>query len=219
MLSAALIPTARHGRRRPGDGDGGPGDGRLGRWLGGLSPALAFLILLIISLAIGFVATFILLDRLAAIHPGVRGALDLRLLPIPLWLPTAVLLGSSVSLAIATRAVRRAGYETMRRALVIAFLLGMLFLLLQLVNFSVAAERFRATQALDVKAFYVLVAMHGAHLIGGLAPLAFVTVRSLLGWYSAQRWEGMRYCAIYWHFLDAVWLAIVGWLVFVVPKP
>ncbi len=58
----------------------------------------------------------------------------------------------------------------------------------------------------------MLIALHAAHVIGGLIPLGVVTGRSLRGAYHAGRHAGVRYVATYWHFLDAVWLIMFGLL-------
>lgn len=58
----------------------------------------------------------------------------------------------------------------------------------------------------------MLIALHAAHVVGGLVPLGIVTGRALRGWYDARHAEGVRSCALYWHFLDVVWLTMFGLL-------
>jgi heme/copper-type cytochrome/quinol oxidase subunit 3 len=60
--------------------------------------------------------------------------------------------------------------------------------------------------------FYVLTGLHAAHVIGGLPPLMLVWWRARNGRYSAAHPEGAVYCAMYWHFLDAVWMALYATL-------
>jgi cytochrome c oxidase subunit 3 len=54
--------------------------------------------------------------------------------------------------------------------------------------------------------FYVLTAVHGAHLLGGVAALALVLVRTWRGRYTAQEHAGVTNCATYWHFMDLLWV-------------
>jgi cytochrome c oxidase subunit 3 len=56
--------------------------------------------------------------------------------------------------------------------------------------------------------FYMLTGLHAAHVIGGLALLAIVTVRAFCGRYSANAHAGVLYSTMYWHFLDGVWLVM-----------
>jgi cytochrome c oxidase subunit 3 len=54
--------------------------------------------------------------------------------------------------------------------------------------------------------FYVLTAFHLAHLISGLIALFVVFTRTCLGHYQGGKTAGLRRTAIYWHFLDFLWL-------------
>ena len=55
-----------------------------------------------------------------------------------------------------------------------------------------------------------LVVLHALHVIGGVIPLAVTTLRALRGKYDHEVHEGVTLCAMYWHFLDAVWIALYG---------
>ena len=59
-----------------------------------------------------------------------------------------------------------------------------------------------------LKLFYVLTGLHAAHVLGGLGTLAVVARRAWAGRYSPSYYPGVRYSAIYWHFLDAVWCVL-----------
>lgn len=54
--------------------------------------------------------------------------------------------------------------------------------------------------------FYVITALHLAHLIGGLISLLVTSIRSAAGKYSPQNHAGVKITALYWHFLDGLWL-------------
>ncbi|MFN7964801.1 MAG: hypothetical protein U0V87_03820 [Acidobacteriota bacterium] len=42
-----------------------------------------------------------------------------------------------------------------------------------------------------------------------LAPLAYIWLRARRGLYSSSYHPGVGYIAMYWHFLDAVWLVLL----------
>jgi cytochrome c oxidase subunit 3 len=54
--------------------------------------------------------------------------------------------------------------------------------------------------------FYLLTAMHGLHLLGGIVALAWTTVRAWQNAYTPERHLGVELCVVYWHFLMLVWL-------------
>jgi cytochrome c oxidase subunit 3 len=50
------------------------------------------------------------------------------------------------------------------------------------------------------------------HVIGGLPPLAVALAKARAGRYSPQEHAGVVLCAMYWHALDAIWVALYGTL-------
>ena len=65
----------------------------------------------------------------------------------------------------------------------------------------------QSEQRFLLTAFYVLTGMHAVHVIGGLVPLVVITRRAFAGRDDPQH-AGVIYTAMYWHFLDAVWLVL-----------
>lgn len=62
---------------------------------------------------------------------------------------------------------------------------------------------------------YVLTGLHILHLIAGVIALIIVFSRTLAGKYSAANYNGVRMCAIYWHFLDGLWLYLFLFLLYI----
>jgi heme/copper-type cytochrome/quinol oxidase subunit 3 len=56
--------------------------------------------------------------------------------------------------------------------------------------------------------FYLLTGLHALHVIGGMVLLGAVTAKAFAGRYSATYHPGVTYAAMYWHFLDVVWLVM-----------
>jgi cytochrome c oxidase subunit 3 len=57
--------------------------------------------------------------------------------------------------------------------------------------------------------FYMLSAIHGAHVLGGLGALAWTLRKALKGAYSAHQYRGLSHVAIYWHFVGAIWIYLL----------
>jgi heme/copper-type cytochrome/quinol oxidase subunit 3 len=54
------------------------------------------------------------------------------------------------------------------------------------------------------------VLIHALHVLGGVIYLAIVTQRALAGRYDHEHYTGVKHAAMYWHFLDLVWLMMFG---------
>ena len=54
----------------------------------------------------------------------------------------------------------------------------------------------------------VLILVHALHVIGGIIAMVTVTVRANRGKYDHEAYMGVRNAALYWHFLDIVWLVM-----------
>lgn len=138
--------------------------------------------------------------------------------PVPqlLWLNTGILASSSVALHFAVVASRRGETGTMKLALVTAGVTALAFLLGQLMAWRElsAAGYLLATNPAN-GFFYLLTAVHGLHIVGGLAALAKTTARAWDEPLNERLKLGVELCAMYWHFLLLVWFAVLillaGW--------
>ena len=156
-------------------------------------------------------------------------------LPQSLWLSTLCILLCSVTMRRALGAVRRGEKgdrsllperpegccaqkapvpffaRALCRNLAFTLALGVAFLALQTFAWwQVVRQIQQPSENLGpyLKLFYVLTGLHAAHVLGGLGTLAVVTRRAWAGRYSPSYYPGVRYSAIYWHFLDAVWCVL-----------
>ncbi len=140
---------------------------------------------------------------------------DWRALPVPrlLWFNTGVLVLSSIALQWAQVAARRDDTDgaiiglCAAGALAVTFLVGQLLAWQQL---RVAGYFLAANPANSF--FYLITAMHGLHLMGGLVALGRTTAKVWRGAAMTQVRLSVELCAIYWHFLLLVWLVLLGLL-------
>jgi cytochrome c oxidase subunit III len=56
--------------------------------------------------------------------------------------------------------------------------------------------------------FYSLVGLHATHVVVGLFLLTSVFLLSLTGWVDSRQSERFGVVALYWHFVDAVWIVV-----------
>ncbi|RWM14214.1 MAG: cytochrome-c oxidase [Mesorhizobium sp.] len=143
---------------------------------------------------------------------------DWQALPLPrvLWFNTGVLVLSSVALQCASVAARRGQIDTVRLGLVTAGLTALGFLIGQLVAWrELTADGYLLTANPANSFFYLITGMHGLHILGGLVGLSRTTAGAWNGTPPERLRLSVELCAMYWHFLLFVWLAIfallAGW--------
>ena len=168
-----------------------------------------FLVSLSVLFAASLVGYFVIrLQSESWPPPGMPG------LPSGLWLSTLLILLSSVTIQGAVFSIRNDSQNLMCGFLVISTILGCSFLACQILNWrGLLASQVPPTANLYAYTFYTLTGLHAAHVIGGLIHLFIVTIQAFQGRYWSLSYPGVRYTAMYWHFLDVIWLILFTTLV------
>ncbi|MHA6645578.1 cytochrome c oxidase subunit 3 [Mesorhizobium sp. A623] len=143
---------------------------------------------------------------------------DWQAAPVPriLWFNTALLVLASVVLQCAVYAAQHRRFDNLRLALLTGAAASVAFLGGQLLAWrDFAADGYFATENPAVSFFYLLTAMHGLHIIGGLVALGRVNFRAWQSDPAARLVLSTELCAMYWHVLLVVWLVLftvlMGW--------
>lgn len=131
-------------------------------------------------------------------------------LPSIVWFNTVLLAASSAAVEMARARMRRDAPQEAVRWLAVSGVLGTLFLAGQIVAWRSLAARgvFLPTNP-HAAFFYMLSAVHGAHVVGGLSALAWITRRAVRGAYSRVQHVGLTHTAVFWHFVGGVWLYLM----------
>lgn len=144
-----------------------------------------------------FMATVVMLfAAFTAAYLIRRSGPDWERLPLPdlIWVNTVVLLASSGTMELARRRGDRR-WLLLTTALGAAFVIGQLFVWKQWSAAGVFVSSYPYSSFL-----YVLTAVHGLHLLGGVLALC----------YALSRPEALPLCALYWHFVDGLWVYLMG---------
>jgi cytochrome c oxidase subunit III len=146
-------------------------------------------------------------------------------MPPVLWLTTAILLASSGTIEWARRRIAAGDIRGLQRGLAATAWLGGAFLLGQIAAWrSLAAQGAYISTTPHSGFFYLLTGAHGLHLIGGLGALGIILWKAYTGRYGVASHAGSGYMvagresagmgvfALYWHFMDLLWLYLFALL-------
>lgn len=129
--------------------------------------------------------------------------------PPLLWLNTGVLMLSSLAWEWARAAAHRGQLAGLRAGLIVGGVLALAFLMGQLIVWRQLEDAGCGLTATTMSAFfYLITALHGLHLAGGLAVWGRTTGRVLTGSGAAEVRQSVDLCTLYWHFLLLVWLVM-----------
>ena len=128
-------------------------------------------------------------------------------LPVGLTaLNTLVLLASSWTLVRALRMARAGDQAGLVRWLGWTWGLGVLFLVIQGIEWTrLVGFGLRVSSGIYGATFYTLIGVHGAHVLGAAAWLGGVLWLARRGRFTPARYAPLECCAIYWHFVVALW--------------
>jgi cytochrome c oxidase subunit III len=140
-----------------------------------------------------------------ALHPA-------PVLPQLLWLNTAVLILSSAGMQWARAALRRAQPDRLRAGLIVGGVLALGFLAGQLLAWrQLSASGYFIASNPAIAFFYLLTAVHGLHLLGGLLVWGKTVVRTMQPGVELMDVRlSVELCTVYWHYLLLVWLVLFG---------
>jgi heme/copper-type cytochrome/quinol oxidase subunit 3 len=128
----------------------------------------------------------------------------------PSWLlafpNTLILLASSAAVAAAQFGIEHDNKWRLVVGLGLATVLGLVFLAVQ--YFEWAEKPFGLASTSYSSLYFVITGFHMAHVVVGVAMLAMLTLWSAMGYFNRLRYAHIHIGALYWHFVDAVWLAV-----------
>jgi heme/copper-type cytochrome/quinol oxidase subunit 3 len=100
-----------------------------------------------------------------------------------------------------------------RNYLIATFLLGSMFIVLKLVEWShLVAEGFTigasGTTGQAASIFYIATGAHGLHVFIGLLVMLYLIFKADTVGFDEKNGQGIEYFGLYWHFVDLAWVVI-----------
>jgi cytochrome c oxidase subunit I+III len=121
---------------------------------------------------------------------------------------TVLLIGSSIPMVIAELAIKKGKQGLLQLGLLASFLLGAAFI--GVLAYEYTHSEFGLTENVYTSLFFVITGLHGMHVLAGLGLNGFIQVRSRLGHFTREHHLAVSNVAMYWHFVDVVWLFVLG---------
>lgn len=133
------------------------------------------------------------------------------IMPRLLWVSTTLIVISSFTLEFARKALKRDDQQAYSRMLLVTVLFGLGFLGSQLLAWrQLVSQGVYLSSNPHSSFFYLLTALHGLHLLGGILALDYLLLHA---WrkrgaeqIGARRSAAAGAVAIYWHFMDGLWI-------------
>ncbi len=139
-----------------------------------------------------------------------KGELQEQILEIPLvTVGTALLLFSSFFIVLALSGAQRGDRKALVGWLCATIFCGVFFVGMQVYEFNHFYHRGMGyTTNLFASTFYTLTGFHGTHVTLGLVWLITVLIVAIRGKLPAEKALNLEIAALYWHFVDVVWIVI-----------
>jgi heme/copper-type cytochrome/quinol oxidase subunit 3 len=119
---------------------------------------------------------------------------------------TFILLASSVTMSWGERGIRQGDQRRLRIGMLATLGLGLVFLSIQGVEYS--RKSFGLSTNAYGSLFFTITGFHGAHVLVGLLMNAVVQAWAWRGSFTRDRHLAVSNVAMYWHFVDIVWLVV-----------
>jgi cytochrome c oxidase subunit III len=129
----------------------------------------------------------------------------------------AVLMSSSLVLHWGERQIDKARTGAAKAAAAGTAILGMMFLAMQVVEYRERLLEIRPDTDAYGSMFYLITSVHAAHVVLGVLMLVYVLMLPEIGRNRKPPHQPLRTAALYWHFVDVVWVVIVA-LIYVAPN-
>lgn len=137
-------------------------------------------------------------------------------LPIAFWYSTAVILLSSLTLYLASKAFKERAMTKYRGLMAGTLVLGVLFILLQVIGFKeLWSAGITLTASVSYSFLYIIVGLHGLHVIGGIIALIVMALKAFSIKTRNYSIVPVELISTYWHFVDILWIYLLIFLLMI----
>ncbi|MFY8008660.1 MAG: cytochrome c oxidase subunit 3 [Flavobacterium sp.] len=138
--------------------------------------------------------------------------------PSAFYFSTLAIVLCSVTFHLAQKAIQQDNRGRVSGLLLVTLGLGIAFVVMQFVGFGQLIEQgyyFTGPESNIATTFlYVIAVVHMAHLAGGIISLLIIIYNHFKQKYNSTQFLGIELGAMYWHFLDFLWICLFLFLYF-----
>ena len=139
-------------------------------------------------------------------------------LPSAFYLSTIAIIGCSITFHLAKKAIQKDNQTQTTSFLLATLVLGISFVVLQFVGFNQIVENgyyfTGSASSITTTFLYIVVIVHLLHLAGGMISLLIIIYNHFKQKYNSTQTLGIELGAMYWHFLDFLWVYLFLFLYF-----
>jgi cytochrome c oxidase subunit 3 len=140
-------------------------------------------------------------------------------LPSAFTISTIVIIVSSITIFLAKKAIQKDDRQKTTLFLLATLVLGISFVVLQFIGFNQVVEMgyfFTGSESTVTSSFlYILTVLHLLHLAAGIISLLTIIYNHFKQKYNSSQSTGIELGAMFWHFLDILWVYLFLFLYFV----
>lgn len=153
--------------------------------------------------------TIFVVAYLFYIGKSLSGPTPQQVLEVPIF-GTICLLSSSFTIWLAEHAISRSKIAAFTGWLAVTILLGVVFLIGTAIEWHKLIYRDGLTISTNLfgTTYYSLVGLHATHVVVGLLMLTITFLFAISRHVGGQHAERFAVLAMYWHFVDAVWVVV-----------
>jgi len=132
---------------------------------------------------------------------------------------TAVLIGSSLTMALAVRSAQTNQRSATVRWLISTIVLGCVFLGVKVIEYAdkfehhhvpgahfISESPWAAQEQIFFSLYFTMTGLHALHMIVGVAIMSVITWMAAKGRFDEHYYTPVEMAGLYWHFVDLVWI-------------
>jgi len=132
---------------------------------------------------------------------------------------TAVLIGSSLTMALGVRAAQTNQRTATVRWLIATIFLGLVFLGVKVYEYAdkfehhhvpganfISESPWAAQEQIFFSLYFTMTGLHALHMIVGVAIMSVITWMAAKGRFDEHYYTPVEMAGLYWHFVDLVWI-------------
>ncbi len=132
---------------------------------------------------------------------------------------TVVLIGSSLTIALAIRAAQTDKQKQIVNYLLMTILLAGVFLVIKYFEYmhkfdlGIFPGAYYTFEGIDhpkanvfFSIYYMMTGLHGLHVVIGIGLMIWLVVRAKMGDYSSKWYTPVEMTGLYWHLVDIIWI-------------